>query len=353
MSEKVGKLLKYGLSFLLAAVLLYFAFRRVDWVEFWKVLKECRWGFVILSMLFGALAFYVRALRWRQILRPIDPSTSALTCFNAINISNVVNMALPRVGEFVRCGYITAHSARDAEDAHGKRLASYDKVLGTVALDRSADVLTLLFLVTIFLLFTWKRFGGFFMESIFGAAADGFSLGKALVLGGLGLAAVVTLALVIFFSDKWAPLAKVKNVCKGIWNGFVSCFHMEKAWLFFVLTAMIWGCYWMMSCSILWAVQGISPDTAGAGMASTLEAVQNLDMVDALFLMIAGSLSSLVPVPGGFGAFHFIVAGAISSVYGIPFEFGLIFATLSHESQTINQIVCGSLSYISESFRKN
>ena len=70
--------------------------------------------------------------------------------------------------------------------------------------------------------------------------------------------------------------------------------------------------------------------------------------VDALFLMVAGSLGWLVPVPGGFGAFHFVVSIALSTIYGIPFELGIIFATLSHESQAITMAVCGGGSYLYE-----
>jgi len=64
--------------------------------------------------------------------------------------------------------------------------------------------------------------------------------------------------------------------------------------------------------------------------------------------MLAGSLSSLVPVPGGFGAFHYVVASALAAVYGIPWEAGIIFATLSHESQTVTMLICGGCSYAAE-----
>ena len=110
MNKKVGNILKYGGSIALAAVLLYFSFRGVGWADFLEGLRACRWGFVILSMLFGLLAFWFRALRWRELLLPIDRSTTRLTCFNAVNISYLVNLVMPRVGDFVRCGYITARS---------------------------------------------------------------------------------------------------------------------------------------------------------------------------------------------------------------------------------------------------
>ena len=353
MNSKTGNILKYGVSIALAAVLLYFSFRGVGWGDFLEGLKACRWGFVILSMLFGALAFYLRALRWRELLLPIDRTTSRLTCFNAINISYLVNLALPRVGEFVRCGYITAHSPKDSGAGEpNRRVASYDKVLGTAALERSADVLAMFGILAIFLAFTWNRFGGFFAEKIFGAVSGGVSSGKTAILVAGVSAVFAAILCAILFADRWKPLAKVRDFCKGVWSGFLSCLRMKGGWRFLLLTAGIWFCYWMMSATILWALQGISPDSVSPELAEAVGALQTLNLTDAMFLMIAGSLSSIVPVPGGFGAFHFIVSSAISYVYGIPAQFGMIFATLSHESQALNQILWGGISWISESLRK-
>ena len=55
--------LKYVLWTAVAAVLLYFSFREVKWHDFISVLQQCRWGFVLLSMVFGALANVIRGLR--------------------------------------------------------------------------------------------------------------------------------------------------------------------------------------------------------------------------------------------------------------------------------------------------
>ena len=78
-----------------------------------------------------------------------------------------------------------------------------------------------------------------------------------------------------------------------------------------------------------------------------------LGWVDALFLMLVGSVAGIVPVPGGFGAFHYMVALALSAVYGIPWETGIVFATLSHESQAVMTVVCGAAAYIDQSFIRN
>jgi hypothetical protein len=111
---------------------------------------------------------------------------------------------------------------------------------------------------------------------------------------------------------------------------------MERKWLFFAYTALIWGLYWLMAASTVWAAPFL----------------EGLDLIDALFLSLVGGLGFAVPVPGGIGAFHFIISLALSAVYGIPMEMGIIYATLSHTSQAITQILFGLASYASESLRK-
>ncbi len=351
MDKKVGNILKYGISIALAAVLLYFSFRGVSWAGFIEGLRSCRWGFIALSMLAGLCAFWMRGLRWRELLLPIDGTTSSLTCFNAVNISYLVNMVLPRVGEFVRCGYITARSGRDPESK--TPLASYDKVLGTAALERSADVLAMFSILVVFLVFTWRRFGGFFNDQVLGGVRSGLTTGKILILIAVLALAAAFIFIAAALSGKSRVMGRISGFCKGIWEGFISCLKMKGAWKFFALTAGIWFCYFVMSAAVLWSLQGISPASVSPDLASALQAVKGLDLTDALFLMIVGSLSSIVPVPGGFGAFHFLVSAAMKSVYGIPFQFGMVFATLSHESQAVNQIFWGGVSWIIESTRKS
>ena len=79
MNKKISKVLKYILSAGIAAVLLYFSFREVEWKDFVAGLSSCRWEFILLSMLAGIAAFWFRGLRWRQLLLPIDPSTRKIT----------------------------------------------------------------------------------------------------------------------------------------------------------------------------------------------------------------------------------------------------------------------------------
>lgn len=340
-----SKPFKYVISLAVALVLMWFSFRGVKWDDFIAGLRSCRWEYILLSMAAGIVAFYLRGLRWRELLIPIDPSIKRITTFNAVNIGYIANFVFPRIGELVRCGIIAGNSsfekAEALADCGGKperrRLASYDKVLGTVVLERSWDMLTMIIFLACLLVFRREKFGSFFAEKMWAPLEKSVSFS----VWWLGISAVVILALIIFLIIRYRHnnvfCSKLFSICKGLLSGIGSCLRMPRKWLFFAYTALIWGMYWLMSASTMWAM----PD------------LDALNIVDALFLMVAGSFGWLVPVPGGFGAFHFIVSLALSTIYGIPFEMGIIFATLSHESQAITMAVCGGGSYLYETLKKS
>ena len=345
MNHRLKSFLKYTLMFALAGVLLWLSFRELKWKDFMAGLKACRWSYVAFTMAVSIVAFYIRALRWRELIIPIDQSVSRLACFNAINIGYIVNIVLPRIGEFVRCGYITKHSARGDD---GKKLATYDRVLGTMVADRMWDLITMLLLIAVVMAVSVNRYGAFFMDKVIAPITSGLNMS----LGTLMLIVVAVFALavwlIVHFKDRHPLSSKLYKPLVGVWHGVVSCFRMKTWWKFAIYSLLIWACYWMMSAGILWAVQGMDSCSLGESMAGTIGQMQDMGLDDALFLMLVGGVSSLVPVPGGFGAFHYLVSLAMLTIYGIPVEVGVIFATLSHESQIVTEILCGSLSYVWE-----
>ena len=168
MSGSYSKSLKYVISLSIALVLMWFSFKGVKWDDFIAGLRSCRWEYILLSMAASIVAFYLRGLRWRELLLPIDPSIKRMTTFNAVNIGYIANFVFPRIGEFVRCGVITGNSAvvkgsgpDYPQEGNGsmdtRRLASYEKVLGTVVLNM-AGVLAILITAALMCGFDWYAF---------------------------------------------------------------------------------------------------------------------------------------------------------------------------------------------------
>ena len=336
MKDKIKKILKYSASAALAVLLLWVSFREVEWTEFWAELKTCRWGFVLLSMAAGSTAFWLRAVRWRQLLLPIDDTITRTTTFNGINIGNISNFIFPRIGEFVRCGVITRRSAPADPSDPERRKASYDKVLGTVVLERGWELLVMLILLAVVVVGGFDRFGSFFVEQIWTPMSTRLSFSLWWVVAVLAAAGLGGLWATWRYRTSNAFCSKVWGIFRGLAQGFSSCLRMERKWMFFAYTAFIWIMYWFMAASTMWAAPFL----------------EGLDLIDALFLSLVGGLGFAVPVPGGIGAFHFIIGLALSFVYGIPMETGIIYATLSHTSQAITQIVFGLGSYAYESIKK-
>ena len=336
MNPNLKKTLKYLLSASLAVVLLWFSFRDVEWDEFMRALGEVRWGFVLLSMAAGALAFWLRALRWRQLLLPLDDSISCITAFNGISIANISNFVFPRIGEFVRCGVIVRRSQPVDPSDPLKKKASYEKVLGTVVIERSWELLVMLLMLAIVIVGGFDRYGAFFMDEIWTPMSDKFGAGLWLMLTGAVALMSAGLYMIWRMRERNAFCGKVWAVFRGLGQGFASCMKMDRKWLFFAYTLLIWLVYWLMAASIVWAAPFL----------------EDLTLVDALFLSLVGGLGFAVPVPGGIGAFHYIISLALCVVFGVDMEVGVIYATLAHTSQAITQILFGAGSYAYEALKK-
>ena len=335
MDSKVKKILKYVLSFALAGGLIAYSCSKVDWNSFSKAVESCNWGFILLAMLAGVVAMYFRALRWRLTIKPIAPSIKRMTAFHGVNIGNLSNMAVPYSGELVRCGVITSGTG-----------APYDQVLGTVALDRVWDLVSMFATFLLVLLLGGGRFGDF----VEGWVRDSFNASFLLIIALLLAAGGVFFAAVALLRKHDSALgrlcAKIYGVMNGMLKGFGSCIRMKGKWLFVFYTVIIWSMYWLQSVCTINALQGV---------------FSGLGLVDALCLTLIGSLASVLPAPGGFGTFHAIIQFALSSVYfqGIMAmdklaadSYGMTYAIMAHETQAIVFILLGVFSLIMLSLNK-
>lgn len=325
MNGRLKKILKYALLLALVAVLLFFAFRGVGWDDFVAGLRSCDYRWILATIAVQWLIVWLRGNRWRLMLQPIRTEGAAPVTrresYDAYAICYLSNIAFPRSGEVVRCGLIGQ-----------TRKASFEGALGTVVIERSWDMLCML-LAAVPLLFV-GRFRDFLVEKMFRPAAGSLNLSWFWVL-----LAVVLLALAAFFLLRvrrgTTGRSKVGGVVlkflRGLGDGVKAAFRMQGKWGFFAYSVLIWTGYWLTSLMTIRAFP--AADALGA--------------LDALFLMVVGSLGWIVPVQGGFGAYHFIVAMTLVPIYGFDKQTGLVFATISHESQIVQMLLCGLISLAS------
>jgi hypothetical protein len=324
MSKKAANIIKYTLSTILAAVLVWFAFRGVDWKAFWAGLQQTRWGWVALYFVAAVLALVFREERWFALIRPLDPEVKRLGVWDAINVGNLVNVVLPGAGEFVRCGYVSS-----------KRM-SFDKAFGTIACERLFDLLAVAVILIAALILKWSTFGTFFLENIWNPLSG--RLGGSLVWLLVGVAALLAVFFWAVFRFRGRVLAfeRIAHTLEGLGTGFASVAQMKNKWPFLLSTVGIWAMYVAMMWCTIKALPGL--DALGG--------------VDAVFLSAVGNIASVIPVPGGIGAYHYLVALSTQSLYGATWETGILLATLGHEAHAILIIVLGVISYLHLSLRK-
>ena len=110
--EKDRKGAWYGIvAAALAAVLLYYSLRGVEWARVWAAIFHTRWQYLFAASLTTSCAYFLRSLRWRILLNT-DANFPVPTVFIATMAGYLGNSFLPaRAGEFVRSYIISSRSS--------------------------------------------------------------------------------------------------------------------------------------------------------------------------------------------------------------------------------------------------
>ena len=131
----MNRTVRIALSVGISALFLFFAIRGVEWPKVKTALADARYIFVVPMIAITVWSLYIRAQRWRVLLRPVG-RPAMRTLVSATNIGFMANMVLPlRAGEVIRPVLV---SRKESEPLSG--------ILATVVLERIFDMFTILFL---------------------------------------------------------------------------------------------------------------------------------------------------------------------------------------------------------------
>jgi glycosyltransferase 2 family protein len=319
MNSRLFSVLKYILLLSVAAGLLFFAFRNVSVKAILHETLQAKVWWLLLSTVFSFIALISRAYRWNLLIEPLGYRPSLRNTTYSVMVGYFANLAFPRLGEVTRCGSLST-----AEDI------PFNKLLGTVVVERIIDVLSLLVCLIIVAVIEFRRLGSFLSKNLAEPLVSKFKSITSSTGGVLLLTAVVVLilvgAVIIFRYSKRKSGSKWAALVGGFANGLLSIKDLNKPWLFIFHSVFIWVLYYLSVYVCLFAL----PFTSELGLAA------------ALFLLVAGGLGMSAPVQGGIGAYHLLVSQGLL-LYGVSLQDGLSFATLLHSLQLITVIVTGSI----------
>lgn len=318
MKDKIKKVVNYLIFFGLAILLLYFAFRKVDVKILVNGFKQANYFWVTASLVIAVIANVFRALRWRLLMEPLGAIPPLKNVFCAVLIGYLANFAFPRIGEITRCGTLKKTDN-----------ISFESLIGTVLVERASDLVMLLICIVTVFLIKIDFFGEFLIIKIFKPLffkASGFSYTTVIVIATFFAFSYLLLHLIRKNVFGRKIKIRVKSMYYGIIDGLKSVVRMKKRVLFITYSFAVWSCYLLMTWVLMFATVPTS----------------HLTLIDGLFVMVVGSFGMIVPVQGGFGAFHLITAMGLG-IFGISNEDGLVFATIGHESQMLLYIALGTI----------
>ena len=107
-----------------------------------KVLREdVNYTWVWVGVVLGILSHVSRAMRWQLLTRSMGYKISFMNSFMGVMIGYFANLAIPRMGEFTRCGVVAKYEQ-----------VPFSKLLGTVVTERVFDMIMLLLLTLVVIL---------------------------------------------------------------------------------------------------------------------------------------------------------------------------------------------------------
>jgi uncharacterized protein (TIRG00374 family) len=326
LTKTTKNILRYALFIAIAAILLYFAFRGIDFNDLMSHLKHANYWWVGISVAMGFSAVVSRGYRWLLLLEPLGYKPRLWSSIHAVSFGYMFNIFVPRGGELGRCGAMSRAES-----------IPVDRLFGTVILERVIDFVFLIVIVTFTFLLNITNFLNMF-ETQLGVEDSGQESGVFSFKFILFAAFALVVVLIAIFRKRIINHPRfevVRNFWKGIVEGFKSFSKMEHKGAFLAHSIFIWVMYFFMVYICFFSL----PETA------------QLTISDGFFVMVAASLGIVIPAPGGMGSYHYLVTLALV-VLGLDKASGLSFATIVHTSQTAMLLAAGLIALVYFSLAK-
>lgn len=321
MNKKLVSILQYLFFLGLGIFLVWWSLHQIPdekWGEFKHSLLSAHYWLIFPVFLILSLSHVVRALRWRILMHPMGYDPSFLNTFFAVMIGYLANLAVPRLGEVLKCTLLARYEKVPAE-----------KLVGTIVAERAVDVICLGIVFLLALIFQFDVVGEYAMQlfrQLFENQSGHFSFLKVGIV--LGVLAAIIIAIKVWF-NQFSHLRIViltKKILHGIWEGLNSIRKLKQKGMFIFHSVLIWVLY----------VGG-----TWVGLLAT-EGTANLGLPQAVSALAFASIGMII-TPGGIGAYAYFLAKVLEK-NNIPFEIGFANGTLQWFAQFGIVVIVGFIS---------
>ena len=321
MKKKILNILKYLSFFWVGIFLVWWSLHQIppeNWKEFRHVFATARYWLLVPVFFILSASHLLRAVRWKMLMLPMGYNPSLINTFFAVMIGYLANMAVPRLGEILKCTILAKYENVPA-----------DKLVGTIVAERAFDILCLIIVFLIAFAVQSEEIGHYgtqLLKKLFISKKGNFDTTKFLLI----VSAIIVL---IFFLKKLfkkfsnVPFIRAtRNIVNGVWQGIVSVKDLKQKWQFIFASLGIWAMY------ILGTWIGFNGTIGTSG----------LPLEVAISTLAFGSIG-MIFTPGGIGTYAIFLAKVLEK-NGIPFYIGFANGTLQWFAQFLIVIFIGFIS---------
>lgn len=304
----IRRYINYVLTLLLTVVFVLIAFRDVDFGEVLKITSHASIFWIVILILSLYLSHFLRALRWKVIIRSVKPEAKLKYLFGALMVGYGVNCVVPRLGEVSRSVLLGKWEG-----------LSRSSMFGTVILERMIDI----FFFGLSLIIAGLLYNGSVYVEFPWLKTTLFALLLTVVLGTILLVVSVKFKttfyrLIKFIIQKFSVNASEKliHIFEMLVEGFSSLKGSSNYFISIFLSVAIMLLYGFNSYVGFFAL----------GM----EGIQPINFGMAWIVMSVSSIGVMIPTPGGTGSYHTIAKSVLVLLFGFADTISLAYAFLMH-----------------------
>lgn len=331
MKAKAKSLLKIIITIALVVGSVYYSLHNVDLGKLWQSILKANYWWVLAVIPVILLSHWLRALRWRTLLKPVKEPESMQNLFSAVMIGYAVNNITPRGGELLRP---LTYSKREK--------VPLSTVVATVLVERFLDVLSLLLFIAVAFAFVHQKIVVVFPDITFKSVFFAVILPTLLLLTILVLSVATNIGEAILrkavrpFSENL--YTKLHRLLESFVHG-LEILKSPSAYAQIILETLgIWILYILPMYIMFFAFD--------------FQSRLNLGITDAAFILLIQSIGvTIAPTPGAIGIYHTLVKITMMNFYGLSEEESLAYATVTHAVGYIVTMVVGGYYALHENIK--
>lgn len=302
-----------SIIFLMVGVgLFWFVYRDTNVNKLKTEIAQFNLFWVGISILINMLSQLVRAIRWKQLFKPLHYKPRLYNLYFAVLILGFTNQLIPRGGEIAR---LTVINRTDK--------IPFSKLLGIALAERLTDLVILLSIFIFLVIWQFQLIEQ--LIEIPEIHLNHAGIGQAFLI----IALTISLIILIFWGVKrlnWFHKAKkkFKSVINDIREGFSTLIKLKQKAGYILMSIAIYV-LWLLMLYVLFLAY---PPT------------QHLSVKAAAFTFGLATLAFLLPIQAGMGAWHFVVIQCLL-LFGVDSESGKAFSLVAHAATNLIYIAIG------------